>query len=50
LVVKVGDVLMELAQDAKPRKDRIPVRPLGSDGAVQHVAPEKVMVVRAEQR
>lgn len=50
VVVQVGDALMEVATDARPRKDRIPVRPLGTDDAVQHVAPQKVVMVRVESR
>ncbi|WP_051241976.1 ParB/RepB/Spo0J family partition protein [Azohydromonas australica] len=48
VVVRYGETLMEVATDAKPRKDRIPVRPLGSDEGVQHVAPGKLQLVRVE--
>jgi ParB family chromosome partitioning protein len=48
VVVQYGEVLMEVATDAKPRKDRIPVRPLGTNEAVQHVVPGKLQLVRVE--
>lgn len=48
VVVRYGETLMEVATDAKPRKDRIPIRPLGSGEGVQHVAPGKLQLVRVE--
>jgi ParB family chromosome partitioning protein len=48
VVVQFGETLMEVVTDAKPRKDRIPVRPLGSSEAAQHVAPAKLQLIRVE--
>jgi ParB family chromosome partitioning protein len=48
VVVQYGETLMEVATDTKPRKDRIPVRPLGSGEGVQHIAPGKLQLVRVE--
>jgi hypothetical protein len=48
VIVCYGEVLMEVATDVKPRKDRIPVRTLGTSEAVQHIAPAKLQLVRVE--
>lgn len=48
VVVEMGAELMEVVTDCKPRKDRIPVRSVGSKDQPQYVQPAKVRIVRVE--
>jgi ParB family chromosome partitioning protein len=48
VVVEVGEELMELVTDCRPKRGLIPVRPVASDEAPQYLPAGKVRIVRAE--
>jgi hypothetical protein len=48
VVVEVGEELMELVTDCRPKRGLIPVRPVASGEAPQYLPAGKVRIVRAE--